>query len=264
MPRRFRHRLSRSRGTLKHLRLRLRLRVRSVIGHLRRQRVVHLLHIRKTGGTALQNALRRCAVPSGVRVISHPHGIHLADIPRGDEVVFVLRDPLSRFVSGFNGRLREGSPAHSSPMTRAEKRAFRHFATPDELGLGLSAEDPAVRAEAEFAMRHIRHVQTGLDLWLGSPQLVRDRADSILMAGSVETLEADFETLKTVLELPADCSLPRDAAKAHRAPGTQPAALSDAAAANLRRWYRKDYELIEACRDLETLRRAAQASPARP
>ena len=37
---------------------------------------------------------------------------------------------------------------------------------------------------------------------------------------------------------------------AHRAPGGQPTQLSDTALANLRDWYRADYELLDVCDSL--------------
>ena len=45
-------------------------------------------------------------------------------IRKGDEVVVILRDPVARFVSGFNSRQRQGMPKHFNAWKPAEERAF--------------------------------------------------------------------------------------------------------------------------------------------
>jgi len=219
-------------------------------GHLRRKRVVHMLHIGKTGGTALKHALRDCPAPASLQLTLHGHFVPLSAIPQRDEVFFFLRDPVSRYVSGFNSRLREGRPGHIRPWTPGERRAFERFGTPDELARALSAEDRKVVTDARTAMGRIGHVRWPLTRWLRDADLLRERRDRIVLIGAVETLEADFERLKAALGLPATCRLPAAEDAAHRAPSDGSTALSDAAVMNLREWYRTDYELIDACRDL--------------
>src|SRR6056297_1213665 len=92
---------------------------------------VHFLHIRKAGGTAIKEALKDIAVKQNV--ILHPHKTRLKDIPEGEKVFFFLRNPVSRFVSGFNSRLREGKPRYNSPWNEGEKVAFSRFPTANDL-----------------------------------------------------------------------------------------------------------------------------------
>ena len=61
---------------------------------------VHFLHIRKTGGMALKAALSPVAAERGL--LLREHGTALAKVPKGERAVFVVRDPVARFVSGFN------------------------------------------------------------------------------------------------------------------------------------------------------------------
>lgn len=225
----------------------------SLSGHLRRQRVVHMLHIGKTGGTALKHALRACPGPESLRLLLHGHVVPLSAIPLRDEVFFFLRDPVSRYVSGFNSRLREGRPSNQRSWTPGERRAFERFGTPDELARALSADDQRVSAEARDAMARIGHVRYPLSRWLGDAELLRKHRDRIVLIGCVDTLESDFERLKDALGLPASCRLPDSHDAAHRAPSNGSngsTALSDDAVVNLRQWYRADYDLIEACRML--------------
>ena len=72
--------------------------------------------------------------------------------------MFFIRDPLSRFVSAFNSRLREGRPRYHYPWREEERIAFAVFRTPDQLGSALSSDDPAQREQAEQAMRSIGHL----------------------------------------------------------------------------------------------------------
>lgn len=232
------------------------LRMRSAIsaasfgGHLRRKRVVHMLHIGKTGGTAVKRALRDCPGPASLQLMRHGHFVPLSAIPRRDEVFFFLRDPISRYVSGFNSRLREGRPGHDRRWTPGERRAFERFGTPDELARALSTEDRQLLADARAAMGRIGHVRWPLAYWLRDAELLAERRDRIILIGAVDTLEADFERLKAALGLPASCQLPTADEAAHRAPPNSSTALSDVALKNLREWYRADYELIDACRSL--------------
>ncbi len=205
-----------------------------------------MLHVGKTGGTAIKHALRHAMPPPGTVVVMHGHEVRLADIPADDEVFFVLRDPLSRYVSGFNSRLREGRPRYSYPWTAAERRAFAQFSTPDELATALSADDDARRRQARRAMREIGHVRWHYDHWLGDPGVLRARAGRVVVVGMQETLATDFERLKGRLGLSADVRLPRKDKAAHRSPADVDTYLSPVAVANLREWYADDYVLLAA------------------
>ena len=49
------------------------------------------------------------------------------------KAVFALRDPLTRFISGFYSGLRKGAPRYDIGWSKGEKRAFSWFSTPQEL-----------------------------------------------------------------------------------------------------------------------------------
>jgi hypothetical protein len=207
---------------------------------------VHFLHIRKTGGMALKAALGPLAAERGLRLAEH--GTALPKIPKGERVVFVVRDPVSRFVSGFNSRLRQGRPLFDRPWNEAEARAFARFRTPDALAQALHADAP----EARDAMRGIRHVNQPLSDWLVSDAYLRERLADIVWVGRTETLEHDLEEIKRRLDLPQTLELPQDDVSAHRTPQGMDVALSDAGRAAIARWYEADVRLLEF---LETLRK---------
>ena len=105
----------------------------------RRKRVLHFLHVRKTGGTAIKYALKPCLVTSGHYIVLHGHRFTLREVPKGDQAIFCLRNPISRFVSGFYSRLRQGQPRNLVPWTPDEKASFSRFDTPNRLALALSS-----------------------------------------------------------------------------------------------------------------------------
>lgn len=225
-----------------------------------------MLHIGKTGGTALKYVLRRNRRTPTCLVLAHRHRVRLADLPPWDDFFFFVRDPTDRFVSGFNSRLREGRPRYFKPWTAQEKRAFSHFGTAEELALALSSEDPGRRRRARQAMRSIRHVRSGLTTWLGSERLLRRRRRHLLMVGRLETIDADFDRLKAALCLPADAALPSADRVAHKDPGAAPRTLSAEARTNIEAWYAEDYRLLEVIAALDPAadRGRHQPSTARP
>lgn len=208
-------------------------------------RVVHMLHVGKTGGTALKYVLRRNRETPTYLIFPHPHKIRLADVPPWDDFFFFVRDPVDRYVSGFNSRLREGRPRYVKPWTARERWAFARFDTAEGLALALGSDEPRRRREAERAMRSIRHVRSGFDTWVGPERMLRRRRRHLLMVGRLDTIDADFERLKAAVGLPQDARLPDKDKAAHRDPGAAPRTLSPQARANIAAWYRDDYRLMD-------------------
>jgi hypothetical protein len=205
----------------------------------------HFLHIGKTGGTALKHALEPAARRHAWLHL-HPHATRLADVPRGQRAFFFLRDPIARFVSGFESRRRQGRPRYDYPWNEAEAEAFGTFASADSLARALAAPDPSLRERAIAAMRGIRHLQDSYWDWLGSPGELASRAGEILFIGRQEHLESDARRLGELLGVEL-APLPADPVLAHRNPRPAEGALSEEARVHLAAWYRADYEAIDAC-----------------
>src|ERR1044071_3959396 len=152
-------------------------RVRSVADANDPRPPLNVLHIGKTGGTALKHVLRENEPASRYQLLFRGHDVTLADVPRDEPFMFLIRDPLSRFVSAFNGRLREDRPRYHYPWRDEERVAFATFKTPDELATALSAADAELRAQAEAAMHGIGHVNTPYTSWFPSEAAFRKRLD---------------------------------------------------------------------------------------
>jgi hypothetical protein len=211
---------------------------------------IHVLHVGKTGGTALNHALVEHADVARYRPVFGGHKLTLAAVPRGERFMFLIRDPLTRFVSSFNSRLREGRPRYDYPWREEERAAFAVFKTPDQLATALSAADVDERVHAEEAMRGIGHVNTTYADWFGDESAFRERIPDLFFVGFQERLDEDFELLKERLELPPEAELPRGETVAHKTPAGFDTNLSEVARANLERWYEADVAFVQLCHEL--------------
>ena len=232
-----------------------------LLHRIRGKRIVHLLHIGKTGGTAVKHALQD-ADTGRIALYLHPHRVRLCHLPPGDGVVFFLRDPIQRFISAFYARQRQGLPRYNGPWRPGEQIAFSRFTTPNALAVALSSVEVEVRVAAEDAMRSIFHVRTHYWDWFCDEQYLRARAGDILFVGRQETLAEGFERLKSILGLPSQLALPRHDVESHRNPAGLDRTLEAAAVENLEQWYGEDYRLLALCEELFSPERpAASARP---
>jgi hypothetical protein len=211
---------------------------------------LHVLHVGKTGGTALNHVLVEYEDASRYRLLFRGHAATLADVPVGERFLFVIRDPLGRFVSAFNSRLRQGRPRYHYPWREEEREAFAIFRTPDELATALSAADRARCEQAQRAMRGIGHLNTPYAFWFGDEAVFRSRLSDLFFVGLQDRLGEDFGVLRQALRLPEEARLPTDDAAAHRSPAEFDTHLSSEARRNLERWYVRDLAFVELCREL--------------
>jgi hypothetical protein len=221
---------------------------------------VHFIHVSKAGGTALRHAIRATRHEAGGRldtpwggVVGHNHSFRFADVQAGDFAVIPLRDPVTRFVSAFYSRLRQGAPRYVMEWTPRERKAFAWFPTPQALTDALAEPSGEPRRRAEFAMEAIGHVRLPMTHWTGKPSYVHKRIDDIVFFARQETLDADWEKLKELLGLPGEQTLPRDPVIAHRTSYTDDRVISPRGTRALREWYADDYEVLEIA---EEIRRA--------
>lgn len=171
-------------------------------------------------------------------------------MPEGEKVIFFLRDPISRFVSGFYSRKRQGLPRIFNPWKENEKIAFEEFSTPNQLALALSSADTEKRKRAQFAMRGIGHVRDFYTRWFESEDYFKSRWADIFFLGFQERLSEDFTTLKLKIGLSEDAELPSDDVRAHRSPKNVDKRLDDEAEENLKRWYIDDFRFNVLCKQL--------------
>ncbi len=209
---------------------------------------IHFLHISKTGGTAIKYAIRQHPATEQYIIHLHPHNFRLSHVPIGEKVIFFLRDPISRFVSGFYSRQRQGQPRYFSPWSTNEKIAFEKFDTPNQLALALSSINIEERQCAQFAMKHIQHIKDPYWNWFGNEDYFKSRLSDILFIGFQEQLKEDFKVLKSIIGLSHNTELPTDDVQAHRNPKQLNGTMENMAVTNLKIWYKNDYTFISLCK----------------
>jgi len=228
--------------------------IRSRIGYevreARRRRATHsagplvFLHIGKTGGTAIKNALRPCGYRSPYAIDLRRHDTTMMDVPAGTPFFFAIRDPIDRFASGFNSRQRRGAPRLNLPWSDDEAIAFARFSSANELAEAIGTP------EAEHAMHSINHVRASYWHWFKDEDTFLSREGDIFGILRQAELTADFEELATRLGLAGRAVLPTDVRHAHRDPGLLDRSLSALAVENLTQWYARDFDFIRLCTDV--------------
>ena len=159
------------------------------------------------------------------------------------KVVFGVREPIARFVSGFNSRLRQGQPTHYTPWSPSEAIAFHYFKTPNELAEGLTDGNPLTKSIAEMSMWAIKHVNKPYYIALCPLKKMKDNIDKIEFVYVVERMQEDFKRLLPVLGINEEMELPSDDVACHRSPEGMNKNLSPQAIENLKSWYVVDFEI---------------------
>lgn len=211
---------------------------------------IHILHIGKTGGTAVKYALEGWQNEGPYKLFLHRHPTHLDHVPEGDKFVFFVRSPIGRFVSGFYSRKRQGRPRIFHPWAPAEREAFMRFETPNQLAEALASRDEFERTKAEEAMRAIGHVRSSYWQWFISEEYFKSRIDDLFFWGWQERLDTDFDLLRRKLHLPDTVCLPTDSTKAHRNPSGCDYTISEKGRIQLMQWYHREYAFLELLKEV--------------
>lgn len=210
---------------------------------------IHLLHIGKTGGSAIKHVLNDYIETPKYSLELHGHGTSLEDVPRGEAAIFFLRDPISRFISGFYSRQRKGQPRYYSEWSPKEKEIFEYFSSPNEIAVALSNPRSSNHELAIMAMKHVQHFKQ-YDKWYINFDYFDSRLDDILFIGFQESLGTDFIKLKNILGISEEVNLPTDDVVAHKNPIDIDRSIDKNGIEALQEWYSEDYEFISLCKDL--------------
>lgn len=210
-----------------------------------------LLHIGKTGGTAANAVLKaNNKLGVGQAVKCYRHKIGLKDVVEdnlAENVMFFIREPVSRYISAFNSRLRMGYPRHHGQWSPGEEIAFGHFKTPNELAEALSSPGAEVREHAQQAMTHIKHLKKAYQHYLGSVELLEQEKDRIYFIAATESLDGDFRLMRNLLGVSPDLEMPTDDYGAHRTPEGFEQTVSELGRKNVMDYYKTDYEIYDWC-----------------
>jgi len=225
-------------------------RLKSVVGAQTDQREpIHFLHIGKCAGTQIKNAAEIINAQSAdLRIIKHGHDTYLDDIPTDERYFFAIRDPISRFRSGFYSRLRRGQPLHDYAWSSGEAAAFARFEHANALAEALFADGETGR-HAFMAMKSIRHAAQNQvdwfarfgDIFVSRPPIWVLRQEHF--SDDLAVLSARIGVdLRQVVE-----ERGRDSSARHANDYAGVPAFSPEAKANLARWYAQDIAFYGLC-----------------
>jgi len=207
-------------------------------------------HLGKTGGGSVRQLLgpiRSQWVSVGHRGTLDEIQQQWPDLP----MVFFVRDPLTRFVSGFNNFRRAVVHKSTGKLPSDHQLvAYSLFATANDLAEGLVSHDEHTRSSAHWAIGRLGFLSNHLTANLGSPAIVDQHRPQIALIGLFERFDISIEAMRVALHLPASLQLPAEPSLAHRGLSHLPNQLSPMGRAAVTQWYRADIALYEHCRHI--------------
>jgi hypothetical protein len=219
-------------------------------------KMVHFIHIGKTGGSAVRNAFEESSILNGRYLLNYPYLFHmhgheftLEDCPSGEFVFFTVREPVSRFVSSFYSRKREGRPKNYNPWTEDERTAFAFFATANELGEAIGSAEDKIRKKAIQAMKSIGHVKSSYWDWFKNDSFLISNKSKIFHVLRQERLSDDFDAFKRKYNIDVK-SLTNDPIKSHKNVVEFDTKLSSSAIQNISTWYKEDFYFLGLMQEL--------------
>jgi len=149
------------------------------------------MHIPKTGGTGV-NAFGKSLVERGHRfpcIFGHGWTVQeiLENFPK-IQINFILRDPLSKMISGFNSRIRQGRPTYNSIWTPGEASAFTLFPSVRNFFDAILADDEFNKSAVAYTMRRVRHLHWNYGFYFKNLETIRANQSSFRLIGTMETL----------------------------------------------------------------------------
>ncbi|NRB36108.1 MAG: hypothetical protein HRU31_15480 [Rhodobacteraceae bacterium] len=209
---------------------------------------IHFLHVSKAAGSQINDIIKQInAGRDRQKLISHQHEVWLQHLPPDARYVFNMRDPASRFKSGFYGRKRKGRPRNNIEWSGDEHRAFLAFPHANDLAEALFAPGQTGR-EATAAIRSIRHTARNFVDWFRFEGYLFDENPPLWIIRQ-ERFDDDLAIFLKKIGHHAPITLHQDAIGRHSNDYSDAPELSPLALENLRRWYAQDYAFLDLCND---------------
>lgn len=217
------------------------------------------LHIPKTGGSSIEVFGRELVKLGHPFPCPFPHFWRAPEIldafPRM-KLIFVVRDPLERAISGFNSRLRQGRPTYDIIWTNVEATAFAHFPSAKHFLQALLNEDEYSRSAAIYATRAISHLNWNYIFYFRDIDFIRNNSGRFQLIGDINKMDNFISTITGLAGAPPKIA-EKLYSKRHEA-GIRPAKVlegySEEEIAKIRSFFAKEYEIYDALRALAEAR----------
>ena len=240
--------------------------------------VFHFIHIGRCAGTVIQKRFQEefkyeqiskhsiKITTEKCEIWFHSHKISLKMIPIGHKVFFVVRNPIERFISGFNRRLIRGSPSSmknlkftllkdksgSNNWSSEEKLVFTKYGSVLEFVESLFSANKAIRRESLKNLKKIKHLGIFGSYWdyLGNKKYLESRKEDILLVLRLENLDADFSKLLNLLGISNTFKLPPLGAEANSNPTkTDINLLSPRLIKKMEQFLQKEFLFLDFCKE---------------
>ena len=207
------------------------------------------IHIGKNAGTQIKYLSRQInEIQDDRRITWYGHRLTLRDIPEDIPFFFSVRDPVSRFKSGFYSRKRKGQPRTYNEWIAAENEAFSRFEHANDLAEALYSKTQDGE-HAMFAMNNIGHVREHQIHWFEAAGIFLENKRPVWIIRH-EHFERDFRAFLKNANLPVDyekLQTADDDNRAHAFNYSGTPELTPLARKNLLAWYSRDVEFYNAC-----------------
>jgi len=215
-------------------------------GDINEKKSIHFLHIGKNAGTEIVRYANKINdLQDKFEIFKHKHDVRLVDLPKNEEYFFSIRNPISRFISGFNSRKRKGQPRLYVEWSNNEKIAFNTFENPNDLAESLY-EDGELGYKALQAIKSIRHTSMNQIDWFnfyGYFFITRPPLAIIRQ----EYFEDDITKLMSILKIDPFV-IKGNIKDSHITEYSEmDKFLSEKAKNNLKNWYKNDFEFYKIC-----------------
>lgn len=226
------------------------LRFAVVANRERHKTAVHFLHIGKCAGSQIKHVSAQVNAIAGRRcVVAHQHSTTLHRLHPDARYFFAIRDPITRFVSGFYSRRRMGSPGGKKPWSDGEKRAFLHFEHANDLAESLFEDSTDGRLATESILSIYHTATTQVSWFVGQGAFLEIRPPVWIVRQ--ERFDEDLATLfhrAGWSDMLPHIEQTRDPVRRHANDYASVPPLSAKARVNLEAWYAQDREFYRMCR----------------
>ena len=216
---------------------------------------IDFLHIGKCAGNQIDNLLSQISNMRDFTFTHNWHDVKLRHIALGNPYFFSIRNPITRFFSGFYSRKRKGRPKFDVPWSNHDAKAFAFFPHANDIAESLFESDFSGKM-ARYAVNSIDHLRNHQIEWFEDRGYFLDLQPPVWII-RVEYFEHDFNNLLRALDIGIeikDLDVSNDPIQIHKNDYGDSIPLSTKAIQNLEHWYLRDFYFYDSCEDWLTHR----------
>lgn len=200
---------------------------------------IHFIHIGRTGGSVLRDALLKINLTQKKYFFCvYGHDFQAFNLKKKDKYIIIFRDPLKRFVSSFYSRKFKNISSYTkTKLPKEEENILNTFQHANDLAESLCSNDENVKKKAIQAISTLKNVK---DKYIHYINLKFMKKHPPLFIFKTESLEDDFSKFIKFLDIKTDISLSKDKNIMKKNDYKNIPNLSNLSVSNLTKWYKDD------------------------